>query len=86
MAQNGMTTVAKGTVDQPHSSFQRAIQLATAAVKVGERFDSPWLRAVILSPSVHHFMSTLALGARDLTLARGADGEAFQRSADDVLD
>jgi hypothetical protein len=67
MAQNGMTTAAKGTVDQPHSSFQRAYRLATAAVKVGERIDSPWLRAVILSPSVHHFMSTLALGARDLT-------------------
>jgi uncharacterized protein YcbK (DUF882 family) len=67
MAQNGMTTVAKGTVDQPQPSFQRAIQLATAVVKVGERIDSPWLRAVILSPSVHHFMSTLALGARDLT-------------------
>ena len=67
MAQNGMTTVAKGTVDQPHSSFQRAYQLATAAVKVGVHVDSPWLRAVILSPSVHYFMSTLALGARDLS-------------------
>jgi uncharacterized protein YcbK (DUF882 family) len=67
IAQNGMTTAAKGTVDQPHSSFQRAIQLATAAVKVGERLDNPWLRAVILSPSVHHFLTTLALGARDVT-------------------
>ncbi len=67
MAQNGMTTAAKGAVDQPHSSFQRAVQLATAAAKAGERVDSPWLRAVILSPSVHHFLTTLALGARDVT-------------------
>jgi len=66
MAQNGMTTVAKDSIDQPHSSFQRAIQLATAAVKVSS-VDSPWLRAIVLSPSVHHFMTTLALGARDLT-------------------
>jgi uncharacterized protein YcbK (DUF882 family) len=66
MAQNGMTTIAKDSIDQPHSSFQRAIQFATAAVKVG-RVDSPWLRAIVLSPSVHHFMTTLALGARDLT-------------------
>jgi uncharacterized protein YcbK (DUF882 family) len=67
IAQNGMTTVAKGVVDQPQSSFQRAIRLATAAVKVSERFDSPWLRAVVLSPSVHRFLTTLAIGARDFT-------------------
>jgi uncharacterized protein YcbK (DUF882 family) len=68
MSQNGMTTVAKDSIDQPHSSFQRAFQLATAAVKVGsQRLDNPWLRAVILSPSVHRFLTTLALGARDLT-------------------
>jgi hypothetical protein len=31
------------------------------------RFDNPWLRAVVLSPSVHRFLTTLALGARDFT-------------------
>jgi hypothetical protein len=68
MAQNGMTTAAKNSIDPPQSSFQHAFQLATATVKVGgQRLDSPWLRAVILSPSVHHFLTTLALGARDLT-------------------
>jgi uncharacterized protein YcbK (DUF882 family) len=68
MAQNGMTTAAKNSIDPPQSSFQRAFQLATAAVKVsGQRLDNPWLRAVILSPSVHRFLTTLALGARDLT-------------------
>ena len=67
IAQNGMTIVAKGVISQPQSSFQRAVRLASAAVKVGERFDDPWLRAVVLSPSVNHFLTTLALGARDFT-------------------
>ena len=67
IAQNGMTIVAKGVIDQPQSSFQRAIRLASAAVKVGERFDDPWLRAIVLSPSVNHFLTTLAFGARDFT-------------------
>jgi uncharacterized protein YcbK (DUF882 family) len=67
MGQNGMTLAAKDSLDRPQSSFQRAIQLATAAVKVSQRPDSPWLRAVVLSPSVHRFLTTLALGTRDLT-------------------
>jgi hypothetical protein len=28
-------------------------------------FRNPWLRAVVLSPSVHRFLTTAALGARD---------------------
>jgi uncharacterized protein YcbK (DUF882 family) len=67
MAQNGMTTAAKDSGDRPQSSFQRAIQLATAAVKVSQPLNSPWLRAIVMSPSVHRYLSTLALGTRDLT-------------------
>jgi len=66
------TTVAvKGVNDQPKTSVQKAIQLAVAAVKVNERLDDPWLRAIILSPSVHRFLSTLAFGARDVTYLAG---------------
>jgi uncharacterized protein YcbK (DUF882 family) len=66
------TTVAvKGVNDQPKTSVQKAIQLAVAAVKVSERLDNPWLRAIILSPSVHRFLSTLAFGARDVTYLAG---------------
>ena len=86
MAQNGMTIAAKGSVDRPQSSFQRAIQLATAAVKVGERFDNPWLRAIVLSPSVHHFLTTLAFGARDFTSLAATDGKTRKFGDDDVLD
>jgi uncharacterized protein YcbK (DUF882 family) len=66
------TTVAvKGVNDQPKTSVQKAIQLAVAAVKVSERLDNPWLRAIILSPSVQRFLSTLAFGARDVTYLAG---------------
>jgi uncharacterized protein YcbK (DUF882 family) len=65
------TLAVKGVNDQPKTSVQMAIQLAVAAVKVSERLDNPWLRAIILSPSVHRFLSTLAFGAHDVTyLAR----------------
>jgi hypothetical protein len=60
------TLAVKGVNDQPQTSVQKAIQLAVAAVKVSERLDNPWLRAIILSPSVHRFLSTLAFGARDV--------------------
>jgi uncharacterized protein YcbK (DUF882 family) len=66
MAQTGTTIVGKGVADRPASSIQRAFQLASAAVKASNaRLDNPWLRAVILSPSVHRFLTTLAFGARD---------------------
>ena len=65
------TLAVKGVNDQPKTSVQKAIQLAAAAVKVTERLDNPWLRAIILSPSVHRFLSTLAFGARDVTYLAG---------------
>ena len=62
------TTVAvKGVNDQPKTSVQKAIQLAVTAVKVSERLDDPWLRAIILAPSVQRFLSTLSFGAHDVT-------------------
>jgi uncharacterized protein YcbK (DUF882 family) len=71
IGENETTLAVKGVNDQPKTSVQKAIQLAAAAVKVSERLDNPWLRAIILSPSVHRFLSTLAFGARDVTyLAR----------------
>jgi hypothetical protein len=36
---------------------------ATPSVKVGERFNNPWLRAMIVSPSALEFMSTTLYGA-----------------------
>jgi len=71
IGENETTVAVKGVNDQPKTSVQKAIQLAAAAVKVTERLDNPWLRAIILSPSVHRFLSTLAFGARDVTYLAG---------------
>jgi uncharacterized protein YcbK (DUF882 family) len=67
LGQNDTTIAVKGVNDQPKTAVQRAIQLAVAAVKVNDRLDNPWLRAVILSPSVQRFLSTLSFGTNDAT-------------------
>jgi uncharacterized protein YcbK (DUF882 family) len=67
LGQSATTIAVKGLNDRPKTSVQSAIQLAVAAVKISERLDNPWLRAVILSPSVQRFLTTLALGTRDFT-------------------
>ena len=42
-----------------------ASALSVVVVKSNLRLDNPWLRAIVLSPSVHRFLTTVALGARD---------------------
>ena len=65
---SGVTVAAKGLIERPKTAFQTATRLASAAVvKVRSQADNPWLRAIVLSPSVHRFLTTLALGARDFT-------------------
>ena len=39
-------------------------------VKVGERFNNPWMRAMIVSPSALEFMSTSLYGAPDTASLR----------------
>jgi hypothetical protein len=34
-------------------------------VRVGDRFNDPWMRAMIVSPSAQNFMKTTLLGATD---------------------
>jgi uncharacterized protein YcbK (DUF882 family) len=41
-----------------------------ASVKVGERFNNPWMRAMIVSPSALEFMSTSLYGAPDTASLR----------------
>jgi hypothetical protein len=38
---------------------------SVAVIKADAHFDNPWVRAIVLSPSVHRFLTTAALGARD---------------------
>jgi uncharacterized protein YcbK (DUF882 family) len=67
IGESNTTVAAKGVVDQPPTHVQMAVRLATAAVHAGVYRDSPWLRALVLSPSVHRFLTMLALGAHDAT-------------------
>ena len=68
IGQAGTTIAIKGDVERPVSKLRTATRLASAAViRVTSRFDSPWMRAIVLSPSVKHFLTTVALGARDFT-------------------
>ena len=39
-------------------------------MKVGERFNNPWMRAMIVSPSALDFMSTSLYGAPDTASLR----------------
>jgi len=62
------TTVAvKRTGDRPTviASPQPAPAPSPANAKTGDRFNEPWLRALIVSPSVQDFMSASAFGAPD---------------------
>jgi hypothetical protein len=52
------------------AAAKQAVKARTAMVKVGERFDNPWMRAMIVSPSAAAFMSTSLYGAQDTTTLR----------------
>jgi uncharacterized protein YcbK (DUF882 family) len=67
VAQNGTTIAVKRVADQVASAIMTASASSIAVIKADIRFDNPWLRAVVLSPSVHRFLTTAAFGARDLT-------------------
>ena len=61
------TTVAvKRIGDRPSViSTSPAKPAAPAAAKSGDRFNEPWLRALIVSPSAQDFMSASTFGAPD---------------------
>jgi uncharacterized protein YcbK (DUF882 family) len=65
-AQPDTTVAVKRSGDRPSVVSQPGGAAASAGgVKPGERFNDPWLRAMILSPSAQGFMSTSLLGAPD---------------------
>ena len=67
---NGTTVVIKRVANQIASTILSASASSVIAVKAGARLENPWLRAVLVAPSVHRFLTTLALGTRDFrTLA-----------------
>jgi len=67
---NGTTIAMKRVASQIASTLLSASASSVIAIKAGVRLENPWLRAVLVAPSVHRFLTTLALGARDFhTLA-----------------
>ncbi len=60
------TTIAvKRAANQLASTVMTASTSAMTVIKSGAHFANPWLRAMVLSPSVHRFLTTVALGDRD---------------------
>ena len=62
---NGTTVVIKRVANQIASTILSANTSSVVAIKAGARLQNPWLRAVLVAPSVHRFLTTLALGAHD---------------------
>jgi uncharacterized protein YcbK (DUF882 family) len=57
--------VAKLPSQRDGTTTKQGARPGPASVKVGERFNNPWMRAMIVSPSAIEFMSTSLFGAPD---------------------
>jgi uncharacterized protein YcbK (DUF882 family) len=67
---NGTTVAVKRSGNQASSVIMTASSTSVTVVKSDARFQNPWMRAIVLSPSVHQFLTTAALGVGDFrTLA-----------------
>ena len=62
---SGTTIAVKRVANQVASAILSASASSVIAIKAGVRLENPWLRAVLVAPSVHRFLTTLALGTRD---------------------
>jgi uncharacterized protein YcbK (DUF882 family) len=62
---SGTTIAVKRVANQVASAILSASASSVIAIKAGMRLENPWLRAVLVAPSVHRFLTTLALGTRD---------------------
>jgi uncharacterized protein YcbK (DUF882 family) len=65
---NGTTVAVKRTGSQTSSVIMTASSTSVTVVKSDARFENPWMRAIVLSPSVRQFLTTVALGAGDFRL------------------
>jgi uncharacterized protein YcbK (DUF882 family) len=63
---SGTTVALKRSGNQASSTVMAASSSSVTVVKADPRFGNPWMRAIVLSPSVHRFLTTIALGVGDL--------------------
>ncbi len=61
----GTTIAIKRAANQVASAIMTASATSLTVIKTDVHFENPWLRAIVLSPSVHHFLTTIAFGAHD---------------------
>ena len=59
------TTVAVKRSDDRPSSVVPPKAKSASVVRVGDRFNDPWMRAMIVSPSAQNFLKTTLLGPTD---------------------
>jgi uncharacterized protein YcbK (DUF882 family) len=60
-----MTIAVKRVGDHPASAILTVTNRTSPALADAERLHDPWLRAVVMSPSVRRFLTAATLGARD---------------------
>ncbi len=59
------TVVLKRSGNETSSVIMRASSSSVTVVKSDAHFGNPWMRAIVLSPSVRRFLTTMLLGVRD---------------------
>ena len=64
---NGTTVAVKRVGDRPASAVFTVANRKSSALANADQLADPWLRAILLSPSVRGYLTTLALGSRDFT-------------------
>ena len=62
--------VAKLPSQRDGTTTKQGARPGPASVKIGERFNNPWMRAMIVSPSAIEFMSTSLYGEPDTASLR----------------
>ncbi len=62
---NGTTVAVKSSANRVASAIVMRGPGAMSVVRSGVRFENPWLRAIVLSPSVRRYLTTMVLGASD---------------------
>lgn len=65
VSSNGTTVAVKHSAAPPTSAIVKRGPGSMSVVRAGVRFENPWLRAVVLSPSVRRYLTTMALGTPD---------------------
>jgi hypothetical protein len=65
-AASGTSVALKRSGNQASSTVMTANSSSVTVVKADPRLGNPWMRAIVLSPSVHRFLTTIALGVGDL--------------------